>query len=101
MKKIINGKMYNTETATCLGDWDNGYSYRDFAYCEESLFVKRTGEYFLHGVGGAFTKYSSLDGDSQCGGEKIVPLTVNEAKQWVEEHLSADTYENIFGPVAE
>lgn len=26
MKKIINGKMYNTETAKRLGEYDNGYA---------------------------------------------------------------------------
>lgn len=29
MKKIINGKMYNTETATKLGDFWNGLSKSD------------------------------------------------------------------------
>ena len=24
-KKIINGKMYNTDTTEVLGSWDNGY----------------------------------------------------------------------------
>jgi len=37
MKKIINGKLYNTETATCLGSWSNGHDVGDFTYCEESF----------------------------------------------------------------
>lgn len=45
-KKIINGKLYNTETATLVGRWWNKYSIHDFKYCEESLYRKKTGEFF-------------------------------------------------------
>lgn len=48
MKKIINGKAYNTETAKELGSYWNGYPHGDFSYVCETLYVKRTGEYFLH-----------------------------------------------------
>ncbi len=41
MKKIINGKKYDTETATRLADWNNG------GYCKETLYQKHTGEYFM------------------------------------------------------
>ena len=32
MKKIINGKMYNTETAKEIGSWNNGRYRSDFYY---------------------------------------------------------------------
>lgn len=35
MKKIIDGKKYDTETAKLVGEWTNGYSYNDFHYCTE------------------------------------------------------------------
>ena len=28
-KKIINGKMYNTDTTQVIGTWDNGYTRGD------------------------------------------------------------------------
>ena len=31
MKKIINGKKYNTETAKVVGSWSNNHSYSDLA----------------------------------------------------------------------
>ena len=37
MKRIINGKSYNTETAEELARGDNGL-YGDFGYCRESLY---------------------------------------------------------------
>ena len=43
---IINGKLYNTETATYVGGYSNGLSINDFNYYDEELYRKRTGEYF-------------------------------------------------------
>ncbi|MDD6445059.1 MAG: hypothetical protein PUF81_04360 [Lachnospiraceae bacterium] len=101
MKKIINGKKYDTETAECMGSWENGYGHNDFKSVEESLYRKKTGEFFLYGEGGAMSIYAESYGDTTCGGEKIIPLTEDEAKEWAENHLDGDTYEDIFGPVEE
>ena len=30
MKKVIDGKVYNTETAEHIGNWSNGYYCNDF-----------------------------------------------------------------------
>lgn len=68
MKKIIKNKVYDTTTAKKLGDW----------FCN-TLYQKRTGEFFLH------------------GDEKIIPVSYEKARQWAEEHLDADDYISIFG----
>ena len=47
MKKIINGKMYNTETAKEIGSWNNGRYRSDFYYVGETLYKKKTGELFV------------------------------------------------------
>lgn len=95
MKKIINGKVYDTDKARELGidgGWDSFHSW------SETLYQKRTGEFFLHGEGGPMTKYARSVGQNQwSGGEKIIPLDVEAARQWAEEHLDADDYEEIFG----
>lgn len=96
MKKIINKKLYNTETAKDLGFWNNGRSCCDSSYMEETLYQKKTGEFFLYGYGGALTGYAKRVGTSQSEGEKITPLSVDEAKEWAEEHLDADDYLDIF-----
>ena len=101
MKKIINGKKYDTDTAKCVADWENGYGHSDFQYMEEQLYRKRTGEFFLHGEGGAMTQYAESYGNEYCGGEKIIPISESEAKEWAENHLDGDTYEDIFGAVEE
>lgn len=101
MKKIINGRKYDTDTAKCLGAWENEYGCGDFKHMEESLYKKKTGEFFLYGEGGAMTQYAERDGDAYCYGEKIIPLTESEAREWAESRLDCDDYESIFGPVEE
>ena len=44
MKKVINGKMYNTDTAKRMADWSYGYP-GNFEYYEEELYKKKTGEF--------------------------------------------------------
>ena len=39
MKKIINYKMYNTETATMVASYTNGYGCGDFHYISELLYT--------------------------------------------------------------
>lgn len=101
-KKIINGKLYNTETATCVGEWCNNYPTNDFKYCEENLYRKHTGEYFINGEGGPLSNYRVSFGDNSWGyGYAITPLSDEEAKQWAEDRLSADAYVVLFGEVEE
>lgn len=100
MKKIINGKKYDTDTATQIGSYDNGLSYSDFDYFREALYRKRTGEFFLAGEGHARTKYARQMGDSYGYGEAIIPISANTAKMWLETYDN-DQYEQVFRAIAE
>lgn len=97
MIKIINGKKYDTSTAEKVGEWDNGYSISDFHCCAETLYRKRTGEFFLYGRGHALSKYAGHSGNMSGWGESIIPLTEDKAKKWAEEKLSGEEYVEIFG----
>ncbi len=97
MKKIINGFAYNTDTAEHIGGWANGYNYGDFSFCREDLYRTKAGAFFVHGEGGALSKYATRAGDNRGAGNAIVPLTDAEAMEWVAEHLDADVYEQLFG----
>lgn len=102
MKKIVNGKIYDTATAERVGSWSSNRSTSDFSYCSEDLYRKRTGEFFLHGEGGATSKYAVSCGNNEWGyGKQIIPLSYDAARKWAEEHLPADRYEAIFGEVGE
>ena len=101
MNKIINGKKYSTDTAKCVACWENGYGHGDFQYAEEQLYRKKTGEFFLYGEGGPMSGYAESYGNETYGSEKIIPLSDDEAREWAEDHLDGDEYEEIFGPVEE
>ena len=101
MKQIINGKLYNTDTAKEIGYYQYGDG-GDFNYLYEALYKKRTGEFFLYGCGGANTCYGVECGNRcRSGGEEIIPYSEAEAKEWAEKYLSADTYITTFGEVEE
>ena len=91
-KRIIDGKTYNTETATQLagsGGADDGpYEHGKFLY--QTRF-------------GAFFVYSYLDGADENDFEKIDPLTPEEARAWLEKNASytPDLIERLFGEMPE
>lgn len=101
MKKIIDGKKYDTDTAKRVGAWDNGYIYGDLDFHEEELYRKSNGEFFMMGWSGARGAYATRDGNGMRGGGAIVPLSDAEARAWAERHLDADAYEALFGAVPE
>ena len=97
MRKVINGKLYDTDTARPIGNWSKGYP-TDFSHVSETLYRKRTGEYFIHGEGGPRSPYAETIGQNQwSGGEAIRPLDYDAARRWMEGHASADVYEREFG----
>lgn len=98
MRKIIKGKLYDTETATKVAEHENMSDVRNFHYFCETLYRKRTGEYFLHGEGGAMSPYGRSCGQNEwCGGESIRPLTYDQARDWTEGFADPDVYESEFG----
>lgn len=98
MKKIINGKMYNTETAKAIGWYENGYYPNDFRYFKEVLYQKQNGEYFLYGVGNAASKYQAPCGSNNWSGSEVIkPFTKEEAMAWAEKNLIAEQYIEAFG----
>ena len=102
MKKIIKNKVYDTDTAILTATYSSSDDCGSLAHFEESLYRKKTGEFFLFGSGGAMTRYAVSTGlNSWKGGEKIIPLDYSAAQAWAQEHLDTEDYERIFGAVAE
>jgi hypothetical protein len=97
MRKVINGRTYNTETSKRIGAWDNGHYTNDFEYCSEDLYRNTKGAYFLHGEGGALSKYATRSGNGSGWGEEIIPMTAQEAQEWAEERLDGEAVEAAFG----
>lgn len=87
MKRVINGKVYNTETATEICDTgsNGGISQSDFNYEDSYLYVTKKGNFFIAGEGGAMSRFSSSCGqNSYCGGEGIVVVSREEALELAE-----------------
>ena len=84
MKKIIDGRRYDTDTADELAS--DSYLYPgDHAHYEEALYRTPRGAYFLAGSGGPMSKYGQSCGpNSWSDGDGIVPLTDSEALRWIE-----------------
>ena len=101
MKKIINGKRYDTDAARKLGEHWNGYGDNDFRFVNETLYITKTGNYFLRGEGGPMSKYAKPVGNSISWGDVIIPMSLTDAQEWAEEYLDGDEYEAIFGEVEE
>jgi len=106
MKKIINGKRYDTDTAKKIAFWTTGGSMSDFRYAEEDLYRKKTGEFFVHGQGHSMTRWGvsqdkTMHDSKPIGwGEDLQPLTEPEARLWVERYCNSE-YEPIFGKCEE
>ena len=97
MNKVIQGKRYDTETATKKAFACSNTNSRDFSYWEETLYQKRTGEYFLYGQGGPMSRYAvSYGNNTWSGGAMIIPLSESQARKWAEQHLDGDEYDEIF-----
>ncbi len=102
MRAITNGKKYDTTTAEHVASASYHGSRSDFQWWSEDLYRKRTGECFVAGEGGPMTRYArAIDQNSWTGSSRVIPLTEPEAREWVERHADAETYEQLFGQVAE
>lgn len=96
MKKIIDGKRYDTDTAKKIANWDNGCYGGDFNAVDEDLFLTKSGNWFLWGSGGARSKYAQYYGNSCGGGSEIIPLSPDEVYDWLEDHNIVEVIEEYF-----
>lgn len=98
MRKVVNGRVYDTDTAKLVCEWDNGEMPSGLGYVYHGLHRKKTGEFFLHVCGGAATNWAK---PTETGGtrraEHVVLATYDEARALVEAHGTADEYEAVFG----
>ncbi len=103
VKKIINNKKYDTKTAKLLNTCSD-IDEDELWNITIRFYQKKNGEFFLYGDG-----YCDPDSYYPCrrkypwiwNGQKILPLTEEQARMWAEKHLNVDEYEAIFGEVEE
>ena len=74
MKRVINRKLYDTDSAEQIAHYARNTDQRDFNYFVETLYNTEDGEYFLHGRGGPKTKYAKRRNGCTTGSEEIQAL---------------------------
>lgn len=95
MRKIVDGKIYDTANAEKIADRRTGYGRGDFNWCEETLYRTKKGNWFLAGQGGALTRYAQNADVYETSSFDIIPLTQKEAIEWLKEHAQ-DKLERYF-----
>lgn len=85
MRQVINRKLYDTERATIIHEWDNGCYAGDLNLLSEELYKTKKGSLFLYRSGGALAMRRQA-GNAFSGGDEIVPLTKDQAIEWLESH---------------
>ncbi|WP_142965801.1 hypothetical protein [Enterococcus casseliflavus] len=101
MKKIIEGKLYNTETATLIAEYRKG-NRSDFYGIEEEVYITKKGQYFMYYWGGGCSKYrEEVASRTYSDNEGIKLITGEEAKEFATKHLNVEDFIEIFGEVEE
>jgi len=101
MKATIDRKTYNTETSTNIARATNAFNGRNCHDWWETLYLSRKGNWFLHGEGGAMSKYANVYLNCASSGERIIPMTAEEALEWCEEHGAQDAIDKYFPDMVE
>jgi hypothetical protein len=96
MKRIIEKKVYDTETATMVATTSFGNS-SDFKSFAESLYRTKKGNYFLKYRGGPLSKYGVNEGSAGTRGDSgIIVFTHDEAFEWLVSANESDLAAEMF-----
>jgi hypothetical protein len=97
MKKVINGKVYDTDKAKLIAEaHHDNIKDADGKSLKQWLYRKKTGEFFVY-VDGAALELQNIFQHGYKPNAGIYPLTYEQAQRWAERELTADQWENIFG----
>lgn len=100
MKKIIGNKVFDTDTAQLIKRADHDNITSSEGKCKQSLYRKRTGDYFLCVSGARTDTFHNLHlADVKHDRERhIYPLTYEQTRSWAEAEMTADEWLAIFEP---
>lgn len=97
MKRVIGGKVYDTETADVVCNLVCDHEYGNFAWHETVLYRTKRGRFFLAGRGGARSMWRTQTGQSSCGpGDGIRAIDADEARTHMEAaHCSTELFARV------
>jgi len=85
MRKVISGRVYDTDVAQKIVEYWNGLPVWNFRHCVEILYKTAKGNYFLYAEGGSLTKYAKGSVDPWSCYLLLIELPRNEAFEWLSE----------------
>lgn len=98
MQAIIDGRSYDTATATLVCDLSSpGLGWSDFRYEETSLYKSPNGTYFLAGHGGPRTRWAQSVGNGTSSGKGLALLDPLSARALCERDGTSEDYLEAFG----
>jgi hypothetical protein len=98
MKRIIDGRRYDTETAEQVA-WvgsRSGISRSDHTYWDAGLYRTPRGRWFLAGDGGPASIFAQPVGNGTTGGSGIAPISSGEAQRYLEHAGNIEALEQHF-----
>jgi len=97
MKKVINGRRWDTEKANLICEVVNGLPC-DLDYVKVGLYqTPRSKRFFLAGEGGPMTVFAhAVSEGTLCGGERIIPIGTDVAHWLAETNASEETVKKFF-----
>ena len=101
MKKVINNKVYDTSTARLIADAPHKNIKGSDGTCEQRLYLKKNGEFFLWlaGARSEIVSNMALDNGIHDRERHFYPISYEQARSWAEEEMTADEWLAIFEPV--
>ena len=96
MKNVIDGKRYDTATATEIGTYSNDLPVSDFRNETITLYVTKRGNFFIAGESGPMGYFATSVGNETRGGDGLEALGKEEALEWAERYLDCEDYESYF-----
>lgn len=96
MQRVINGKRYNTETATEVCSWSDGQGRGDFNWHSTALYRTPKGAWFVSGEGGPMSQWRRRVGDMWSGGDGLNPVDKDDARMLLEQHGTPEQCAEFF-----
>lgn len=96
MKKYIKGRKFDTATAKRVWTRNNGFGVNALNYTEETLYLKKSGVYFLFQKSGPLGEFAIKRGKENIGREIITPLTYKEALEWAINKVPSEIFSKYF-----
>ena len=97
MKKVIDGKLYNTDTADLIAEDDNGRPDNDVHHFRQELYRTGKGACFVFREGGALSSMQARSGSNTfIGSEGIEALSEDEAFELLQDWNDIEAREEYF-----